>query len=280
MNSANQKSRVVNTGSLGIIAGNGVYPLLMARAAREAGVRRIVAAAFEKETDPSLAPLVDEIEWMRVGQLGRLVSFFKKREVRDAVMAGQIDPKNLFDLRPDIKALVVLARLKTRNAESIFGAIGDELSKAGVTLLDATTFMEESLAKPGLIAGPKPGKRHAEDIRYGFEIAKQTSRLDIGQTVVVKNGTILAVEAFEGTNEAIKRGGGLGRKDAVVVKVSKPDQDFRFDVPVVGPRTMEAARDAKIRVIAVEAGRTLLLEQEKVAGIAEQSGISLFGQNL
>ena len=165
MSTERNKSDVVNTGSLGIIAGNGVYPLLMARAAREAGVRRIVVAAFEKETDPSLASLVDEIEWMRVGQLGRLVSFFKKREVRDAVMAGQIDPKNLFDLRPDIKALVVLARLKTRNAESIFGAIGDELAKAGVALLDATTFMEESLAKPGLIAGPKPDKRHAEDIR-------------------------------------------------------------------------------------------------------------------
>ena len=267
-----------NLKALGIIAGNGTYPLAMAKAARSAGVERIVAAAFHNETDPALAEIIDQIEWMRVGQLGRMISFFKKAGVTEVVMSGQINPKNLFDLRPDIKALLVLGRLKTRNAESIFGAIGEELAKAGVRLLDATSFMSDHLAQAGLIAGPKLDKRHEEDIRYGFEIAKEMSRLDIGQTVVVKNGTVLAVEAFEGTNLAIKRGGELGRKEAIVVKVSKPNQDFRFDVPVVGPLTLETARDAKIRVIAIEAGRTLLLEKDKIQELAAEHGISLFAQ--
>jgi UDP-2,3-diacylglucosamine hydrolase len=263
--------------TFGIIAGNGAYPLTMARAARAAGVERIVAAAFENETDPALAPLVDEIEWMRVGQLGRMISFFKKREVRDAVMAGQIAPKNLFDLRPDFKALLLLGKLKTRNAESIFGAIADELAKAGVTLLPATTFLDDHLAKPGLIAGPKLDRREEEDVRFGFEIAKEVSRLDIGQTVVVKNGTVLAVEAFEGTNATIKRGGELGRGDAIVVKVSKPNQDLRFDVPCIGPLTLEAARDGKARVIAIEAAKTLLLEKEKLIEAVNRDRISIYG---
>ncbi len=266
--------------SLGIIAGNGTYPLAMARAARAAGVSRIVAAAFQNETDPALAPLVDEIEWMRVGQLGRLISFFKKAAVPEAVMAGQIAPGNLFDLRPDLKALVLLGKLKERNAESIFGAIADELAKAGVTLLPATTYMDGDLAKAGLIAGPRLSKREEQDVAFGFSIAKETSRLDIGQTIVVKSGTVLAVEAFEGTNDAIKRGGLLGRKEAIVIKVSKPNQDFRFDVPVVGPQTLATASDAKIRVIAVEAGKTLLLEKEKLLTLADEHRISIFGHTL
>ncbi len=151
------------------------------------------------------------------------------------------------------------------------------MAKIGVELLPATTFMEEHLAAPGLIAGPKLSRREEEDVRFGFRIAKETSRLDIGQTVVVKGGTVLAVEAFEGTNAAMNRGGELGRKDAVMVKVSKPNQDFRFDVPVIGPLTLEAARDARIRVLAVEAGRTLLLEKENLAALATGHRISIFG---
>ena len=263
--------------SLAIIAGNGAYPLTMARAARAAGVARLAVAAFKNETDPALAPLADEIEWMRVGQLGRLLGFLKKSGARHAVMSGQIHPKNLFDLRPDLKAIVLLGKLRQRNAESIFGAIGDEMAKLGVELLPATSFMEDHLAGPGLIAGPKLSRREEEDVRYGFRIAKETSRLDIGQTVVVKGGTVLAVEAFEGTNAAMQRGGALGRKDAVMVKVSKPNQDFRFDVPVIGPLTLEAARDARIRVLGVEAGRTLLLEKQRLIALADEHRVSIFG---
>lgn len=263
--------------TLGIIAGNGVYPLLMAEQARKAGVGRIVVAAFENETRPELADRVDAIEWMRVGQLGRMLNYFKKSAVRHAVMAGQIAPKNLFDLRPDMKALILIGKLKTRNAESIFGAIADELEKTGVALLPATTFMDDFLARPGLIFGPRLASREESDVEFGFRIAKEISRLDIGQTVVVKSGTVLAVEAFEGTNEAIRRGGSLGRKEAVMVKVSKPNQDLRFDVPVVGVQTFQAALEAGLRIIGVEAGLSLILEPAEVKGLAEAHGISLFG---
>lgn len=263
--------------TLALIAGNGTYPFATVRGARAAGVSRIVVAAFENETDPDLAAQVDEIAWLRVGQLGKMLGFLKSSSATHAIMAGQIAPKNLFDLRPDVKALVLLATLRERNAESIFRAIGDEMAKAGVDLLPATTFLEDQLATPGLIAGPRLSRRALSDVEFGFRIAKESSRLDIGQTVVVKNGTVLAVEAFEGTNAAIARGGALGRKDATMVKVSKPNQDLRFDVPVVGPLTLDAARDARLHVIGVEAGKTLLLEPDKTRALADERGISIYG---
>ncbi len=263
--------------TLAIIAGSGAYPLIMARSARAAGVQRIVAAAFQNETDPELAALVDDIHWMRVGQLGRMLAVLRNSGAKHAVMSGQINPKNLFDLRPDIKALLLLGKLKERNAESIFGAIGDEMGKAGTELLLATTFMDEYLAPVGLVAGPKLSRRELQDIQFGFRIAKQTSCLDIGQTVVVKAGTVLAVEAFEGTNAAMKRGGLLGRKDAIMIKVAKPHQDFRFDVPVIGPLTLQSAKEANIRVLGIEAGRTLLLERDQLLAMAVQERISIYG---
>jgi DUF1009 family protein len=267
---------LVNTpDTLGIIAGNGVYPRLLADAARRAGVKRIVAAAFTNETDDRLAAMVDDIEWMRVGQLGKLIAGFRDAGVAHAIMAGQIAPKNLFDLRPDLKTLLLLARLKRRNAESIFAAIGDELMRAGITLLPATSFLEECLAPAGLVAGRKLSRREEDDVAFGFEIASEVSRLDIGQTVLVKNGTVLAVEGFEGTNEAIKRGGALGGKNAIMVKVAKPNQDMRFDVPVIGVATVDVAAEANLRVIAVEAGRTLFLEKDAVIESAGRANISI-----
>lgn len=265
--------------SLGIIAGNGSYPLLLARAARAAGVKRLAVAAFEGETDPALASLVDEVSWMRVGQLGRMIAFFKGAGIGRAIMAGQIAPRNLFDLRPDLKALLLLGRLKERNAESLFGAVGDELAKAGVTLLPATTYLESLLAPAGHIAGPALGKRQQADAEYAMRVAKQVSALDIGQSVVVRHGTVLAVEAFEGTDDAIRRGGALagGKGGAVLAKVSKPRQDLRFDVPVIGPRTLETAAASRVKVIAVEAGRTLLLERDSVLALATAKGISVLG---
>ena len=261
--------------ALGIIAGSGAYPLLLARSARQAGVRKIVAAAFTGETDPALADAVDEIHWLKVGQLGRLLSCLHGADLHHAMMAGQIAPKNLFDLRPDWKTLLMLARLKQRNAESIFSAIADHLRAAGVELLPAITFLDDHVASAGLIAGRPLNRRHEDDVAFGFRIAKEMSRLDVGQTVVVRHGTVLAVEAFEGTNEAIKRGGALGRKEAVVVKVSKPNQDLRFDVPVIGAETVRIAAEANIRVIAVEAGRTLLLEKADLIAFATRLGVSV-----
>lgn len=261
--------------ALGIIAGNGVYPRLLADAARRAGVKRIVAAAFTNETDDRLAGKVDEIHWMRVGQLGRLIACFRDVGVTSGIMVGQIAPKNLFDLRPDWKTLLLLARLKRRNAESIFAAIGDELGHAGITLLPATSFLEDCLAPDGLIAGRKLTRREEEDVAFGFEIAREVSRLDIGQTVIVRNGTVLAVEGFEGTNETIKRGGALGGRNAIMVKVAKPNQDMRFDVPVIGVETIGIAIEAHLRVIAMETGKTLLLEKESLLELAARSNISI-----
>ena len=260
---------------LGIIAGNGVYPRLLADSARDAGVKKIVAAAFTGETEPALAQHVDLIDWMRVGQLGRLLKFFRDQKIHHAIMAGQIAPKNLFDLRPDWKALLLLGRLKQRNAESIFAAIADELAAIDVDLLPATTFLEDSLALSGLIAGPKLSRREQEDVDLGWKIAKEIARLDVGQTVIVKDGTVVAVEALEGTNETIARGGTLARKHAIMVKVAKPDQDMRFDVPVIGIETIRIAADANLRVIAIEAGKTLLLERGAIVDFANRSKISL-----
>jgi DUF1009 family protein len=261
--------------TLGIIAGNGVYPRLLSDAARKAGVKKIIAAAFTGETDAALGQHVDLIEWMRVGQLNRLLKFFRAQDIHHAIMAGQIAPKNLFDLRPDWKALMLLGKLKQRNAESIFAAVADELANVDVDLLPATTFLEDSLAPSGLIAGPKLSRHEEDDVDLGWKIAKEISRLDTGQTIIVKNGTVVAVEALEGTNDTIRRGGALAQNGAVMVKVAKPSQDMRFDVPVIGIETIRISVEARLRVIAVEAGKTLLLERDAIIDLANRSKLSI-----
>lgn len=261
--------------TIGLIAGNGVYPETFVAGARRAGVKRLVAAAFTGETKPELAEKVEAIEWLRVGQLSKMISFFKKEAAKKIVMVGQIAPRNLFDLRPDIRTLMMLARLQQRNAESLFGAIAGELQKDGIELLPATTFLEDLLPAAGQVAGPSIKKRRWQDAEYGFSIAKETSRLDIGQTVVVKNGTVLAVEAFEGTNDTVKRGGALGRGHATMVKVSKPNQDMRFDVPVIGPDTIKTAASAGVDVIAIEAGKTLILGKDELLRACDDSKVSV-----
>ncbi len=261
---------------LGLIAGNGVYPFTMAAAARRAGVTKLVAAAFINETQPSLAAEVDALEWMRVGQLGKMSKFFQRQGVRRAVMVGQIAPGNLFDLRPDLRTLVMLGKLKRRNAETIFGAIGNELAKDGIELISAVTYLEDQMPPAGHVAGPLLRERDLADAAYGLSIATASSQLDIGQTVVVKKGTVLAVEAFEGTNECLKRGGALGRGQATMAKVAKPKQDLRFDVPVIGPQTVLACAEAQIRLIAIHAGMTLVLEPERVQELCTQHGVSVY----
>ncbi len=262
--------------SLGIIAGNGRYPILLAEAARAHGVKRLAVVGFSGETGPEMEKLADDYTKLRVGQLGGLCSYFQKQNITQAIMAGQIAPGNLFDLVPDLKAALLLARLKERNAETIFAAIADELKKSGVELLPATTFLEDSLPEPGHITGPKLSQQQLDDVTLGFRIAKETSRMDIGQSVVVKKGTVVAVEAFEGTDAAMERGGRLGKGDVVLVKVSKPNQDFRFDVPVIGLRTLERAKESGVKVIACEARKTLLLDRKAVLEQANQWRISLF----
>lgn len=261
--------------TIGLIAGKGVYPREWLAAARQAGVRNIVMAAFEGETAPDLFTQAQCVEVMRVGQLGRLIRFFKNNGVQHAVMCGQITPGRLYDMRPDLRALRTLAALKRRNAETLFRAVADELAKDGITLLPANTYMEQNMISSHHKIGPAPGKRAWEDISFGWEIAKKISELDIGQSVVVKRGTVLAVEAFEGTNEAIRRGGRLGRGGATLVKVSKPGQDLRFDIPVVGPRTVEVAAESGVQLIALEEGKTLLLEIGRLIEIANRLAVTV-----
>jgi DUF1009 family protein len=262
--------------TIGVIAGNGIYPETFLKAARPHGVR-LVVCAFEGETrKDEVEELADEVIWLRVGQLKKMIKFFTGQGAKEAVMVGQIDPKNLFNLRPDLRMIGMLAKLKEKNAESLFGAIAGELSKDGIELLSATTFLEEFLPGPGPVCGPGLDQKALEDAAYGFRIAKETSRLNIGQTVVVREGTVLAVEAFEGTNSCIKRGGELGKgKNVKVIKVTKPNQDFRFDVPVVGPETILTCVDANISTIVVEAGCTLILGVDEVRELCGKHRVSL-----
>ncbi|MGC6464569.1 MAG: LpxI family protein [Akkermansiaceae bacterium] len=262
---------------IGVIAGNGIYPETFVSAARKQGVK-LVMAAFKGETREELEDQVDAIKWFRVGQLGGMIKFFKKQGATEAIMVGQIAPRNLFDLLPDLRTLKVLHSVKERNAESLFGAIANELQKDEITLLPATTFLEDQMAGEGLLYGPKLDERDWEDVEFGKKIVKQTSALDIGQSIVVRRGTVLAVEAFEGTDACIRRGGDLGKgKDVTLVKVSKPNQDMRFDVPVIGPKTIETCREAGVGVIAVEAGRTLFLGPDEIAAKCAEGKISVVG---
>ena len=265
------------TDALGIIAGNRTLPLELARHARKVGVARLVAVAFEGETDPALAPLVDDIVWVKVGQLSKMIAAFTDRGIHRCVMVGQIAPKNLFDVRPDLRAMALLFRLKERNAHTIFGAIGEELRKDGVELVEATPWLGPLMPAAGFVMGPEMSAEERQDVDFGQRIAKEVSRLEIGQTVVVKGGTVLAVEGFEGTDRCLARGGELSGKEggAVAVKVAKWNHDMRFDIPCVGPQTLETCAAGRIRVLAFEAGKTLLLEQETCARMAKEKRITI-----
>jgi hypothetical protein len=263
--------------TIGLIAGNRSLPLLFARQARAQGAKRIVAAAFEGETDPQLAGLVDEIVWLKVGQLSKMISAFTERGVRHCVMLGQIAPRNLFDLRPDFRALSLLLKLKEKNAHSIFGAICGELSKEGIELIEPLPWLHPLMPAAGFALGPALSQAQKEDVAFGFRIVKQISRLEIGQTVVVKEGAVLAVEAMEGTDACLRRGGALAGKagGAVAVKVAREKHDLRFDIPCIGVSTVEACREAKIAALAFEAGMTLVLEQDQVGPMARANKISV-----
>jgi len=268
---------ITPTESLGIIAGNRSLPLLFAKEARRQGVKRLVAVAFEGETDPALAPLVDEIVWLRVGQLSKMIGAFTGRGIKQCIMAGQIAPKNLFDVRPDLRGLAVLLRLREKNAHTIFGAIAEELRLDGVELIEATPWLKPLMPGNGFQLGPKLSEAQRADVEFGFRLAKEISRLEVGQTVVVKDGTVLAAEAFEGTDKCLARGGELAGPagGAVAVKVARDKHDLRFDIPCLGPQTLEICAAARISALAFEAGKSLLLEQEACERLARKHKIAL-----
>jgi UDP-2,3-diacylglucosamine hydrolase len=261
--------------TIGLIAGGGQFPLLVAEAARRRGFS-VLAVAHLGETDPSLSEKVDEIIWIRLGQLGQLIKALKKKKVKKGLMAGTITKRRMFeDIRPDLKGLAVISKLALFHDDGILRAVADELAREGIEIVSSTQYLPELVARQGCLTKRKPSKSEKEDIDFGFHAAKELGRLDIGQCVVVRKKTILAVEAIEGTDAAIRRGGDLAREGAVVVKVSKPNQDLRFDVPAVGLGTVKVMAEVRASVLAVESGKTLLFDKEQMMTYADQSHITI-----
>ena len=262
---------------LGLIAGNGRFPFLVAEAARRSG-RRVVAVAVEEEAAPELAASVDEIHWVGLGQLGRCIEVLKSAGVSEAVMAGQVQHRRIFSgIVPDLKLAGVLLRLAVKNTDSLIGGVADALGREGIRLLPSTTLLADQMASAGAMSRRRPTAAERQDIAYGVKVARALAALDLGQTVVIKDRAAVALEAMEGTDEVIRRAGRLAGPGTTVVKLAKPRQDMRFDVPVVGARTVEAMREAGARTLAVEAGKTLLLDHTAVLAAADEAGVAVWG---
>lgn len=261
---------------LGLIAGNGKFPILFARAAKLKKIQ-VIAAGIRGDTEFYFPILVDRFAWFHPGELRKVFQYFKEADVRKVIMAGQVNPKNLFDQKvamdEEFKAL--FAALNDRKADTIFKAVADRLESHGMELLDSTILLQDYLAPKGTLTKRAPTISELEDIQFGFAIAKQMGGIDIGQTVVVKEKAILAIEAMEGTDRAIVRGCTIAQKGAVVVKTSKPKQDSRFDVPVIGPKTISAMLKGKGGCLAIESGKTLVIEMEETLRIANRAGICI-----
>lgn len=262
--------------TLGLIAGNGRFPLLFADAARQAGYR-VTAVAHRGETPEALQDRVDELHWIKVGQIGHLIEHFKAAGVETVVMAGGIKKARMFtEYRPDLRALKVLAKVRHFKDDALLRALADELESEGIAVRDATQYLPSLIAEAGTLT-TRPSAEQWEDIRFGAAMVKAIGRLEIGQCVVVKNRTVLAVEAIEGTDEAIRRGGRLAHGGAVVVKMAKPQQDLRFDIPAVGPTTIASMQEVGAAVLAVEAGKTLMLDKAEMLEAARKAKIAIVG---
>ena len=266
---------------VGLVAGRGVLPLEVCLGMRRFGVPRVAAVAIRGDASQEVERLADETTWLHAGQLSAAIRWFQRQRIERVVFAGQITPDRLFGgLRPDLRTFRLLRQLRERNAESIFSAVSDEFERDGIEVLPSTLFMQDALAPAGQLTARPPNPREQRDISFGLQCAREVSRLDIGQTVVVKRGTVLAGEGFEGTDQAIQRGGELGRGKVVVVKVAKPNHDLRFDVPCVGMSTVESLHTAGATALAVQAGMTFLLEKTQLVQAMERAGIAAVGVTL
>jgi len=264
---------------LGIIAGNGKFPLILAENAARKGIETI-AVALREETDPAIEKLAGRVYWLSITQLGKMIKTFRKEGVTEAVMAGQVIKRRMYTsdiLKLDLTSAKLWATLPDRRGDTILKAVADEFEKNGVRLIDSTTHMETHLAVKGPMTKRKLTPGEEADVEYGFRMAKVIAEQDIGQSIAVKDLSVVAVEAVEGTDACIRRAGELAKSGVVIVKVSRKGHDMRFDVPVVGMRTLEALREAGASVIAVEAGRTLMLEKEEFIEGAESAGIAVTG---
>jgi DUF1009 family protein len=262
---------------IGIIAGGGQFPLLFAKAVHRQGLR-VYAAAHKGETDEALADEVDSLKWVKLGQLGRIISFFRDEGIKKTVFIGSITKTNIFrDVRPDLKGLGLWNKIDIKQDDAILRAVADRLEKDGIEVVASTHYVPELLFPRGILTRKKPTKDQINDITFGWKIARSIGRLDIGQCVVVRNHTVLAVEAIEGTDAAIHRGGSLGKERTVVVKLRKPKQDLRFDLPAVGEKTIQSMQEVKAAVLAVEAGYALFFDRESVIRAADAAGIVIVG---
>lgn len=270
---------------IGLIAGNGTFPFLVLRAARRIG-HDVVVVAIKGEASAELDAAASalggtRVEWIGLGQLGRCIAAFRDAGVSRAVMAGQVRHVKLFtDVMPDLTMLSVLGRLVTKNTDALISGIADVLHKNGVTLMDSTELLADLLARPGVLTTRAPSPAMEADFAFGYPVADAIGGLDIGQTIVVKDRAVVAVEAMEGTDEAIARAGRLAGPGARVIKVAKPRQDMRFDVPVVGVATIDALRAAGVDGLSIDAGRTLVLDGDDVIRAAEAAGIVVVGRQV
>jgi len=268
---------------LGLIAGNGRFPFLVLDAARGAG-HAVTIVALKEETFPELAdaaarPPAAPIHWISIGQLGQCLRVLKDAGVTQALMAGQVKHAKLFDIRPDMTLLNVLMRLKARNTDALISAVADVLRDNGIELLSSTTFLGPLMAREGVLTKRAPTDEERGELEFGYRVADAIAGLDIGQTVAVKSAAVIAVEAMEGTDAVIARAGALAGPGVCVVKVAKPKQDMRFDVPVVGVSTIEAMKSAGAAVLSVDAGRTLMIDGEAVIRAADAAGITIVGRS-
>jgi len=259
----------------GLIAGNGKFPFLVLEGARKAGAQ-VVVAAIREETDPNIESVADHFTWIGIGQLGKMIRFFKSEGVEKAIMAGQVKHVQIFSgAIPDVRMLKMLLRLPRRNTDALIGAVAEELGSEGIELIDSTYFLKDQLPQPGTLTKRKPDERERSDIEYGLEIAREIARLDLGQTIVVRDRACVAIEAMEGTDAVIRRAGELVRGRLTVVKIAKPDQDMRFDVPVVGIPTIESMAEAGATCLCLTSARTLIFDREKMIELANKNKIAI-----
>ncbi len=261
----------------GLIAGNGTFPFLVVEGARRQGVS-LAVVAIREETDPRMNDIADNIIWVGIGQLGKMISFFKKHNVEKAIMAGQVKHVQIFSgALPDLRMVKMLWNLPRRNTDALIGGVANEMAKEGIELIDSTHFIEDQLAPEGVLTKRKPTDFERKNIEYGLHIADELGRLDLGQTVVVRGKACVAIEAMEGTDATIKRAGELANGKLTVVKVAKPDQDMRFDVPVVGVPTIETMIAAGATCLSITAGKTLIFDREKMLKLADANKICIVG---
>ena len=260
---------------LGLIAGNGQFPFLVIDGAHRAGAQ-VAVAAIREETDASIEKVADRLTWVGIGQLGKMLKFFKHEGVEQAIMAGQVKHVQIFsNALPDVRMLKMLLRLSKRNTDALIGAVANELASEGIELIDSTYFLKDQLAQVGTLSKRAPDDRERGDIEYGLEVAREIGRLDLGQTIVVRDRACVAIEAMEGTDAVIRRAGELVRGRLTVVKIAKPDQDMRFDVPVVGVPTVESMIAAQATCLCLNAGKTLMFDRDSMMALANKTKIAI-----